>query len=96
MRKKQKLAEQASKTKKDVDRKASKNRKIRYVVHDKILNFLTPQQNLLAVEGREALVANLFGAKKKLQQTAVGKKRKSGGKPIGVIGESDEDDIALI
>lgn len=30
----------ASKTKKDVDRKASKNRKIRYNVHPKLLNFM--------------------------------------------------------
>ena len=31
-----------AKISKEVDRRASKNRKIRYVVHDKILNFLTP------------------------------------------------------
>jgi protein AATF/BFR2 len=47
--------------KKEVDRKASKNRKIRYVIHDKILNFLTPIENLYVFEGREAIVSNLFG-----------------------------------
>lgn len=29
-------------TKKEVDRRASKHRKIRYVVHEKIVNFMTP------------------------------------------------------
>ena len=47
--------------KKEVDRKASKNRKIRYIVHDKILNFLTPIENLTLFEGRNAIVSNLFG-----------------------------------
>jgi protein AATF/BFR2 len=47
--------------KKEVDRRASKNRKIRYVVHDKIVNFLTPLENLTMFEGREAIVNNLFG-----------------------------------
>ena len=48
-------------TKKEVDRRASKNRKIRYVVHDKIVNFLTPLENLTVFEGRDAIVNNLFG-----------------------------------
>jgi len=37
------MKEQSAKVKKDIDRRASKNRKLRYVVHDKILNFMTPQ-----------------------------------------------------
>ena len=44
--------------KKDVDRKASKNRKIRYVIHDKIVNFLVPLENLKLLEGRDAIVSN--------------------------------------
>lgn len=47
--------------KKEVDRRASKNRKIRYVVHEKIVNFLTPLENLTMFEGRDAIVNNLFG-----------------------------------
>ena len=42
LQKRQKMNEQSKTLKKDVDRRASKNRKIRYVVHEKILNFLTP------------------------------------------------------
>ena len=95
------MAEQARKAKKDIDRRASKNRKIRYVVHDKILNFLVPIDNLQAVEGREALVSNLFGAKKMAtmaaiadQKAQVGKKRTR--KSAATFGDSDEDDIKLI
>lgn len=47
--------------KKEVDRKASKARKIRYVVHDKILNFMSALQNHQLEEGRDAIVSNLFG-----------------------------------
>lgn len=62
LQKKQQLKEAAGdQVKKEVDRKASKNRKIRYIVHDKILNFLTPIENLTMFEGRNAVVSNLFG-----------------------------------
>jgi protein AATF/BFR2 len=62
LRKKQKLAAQkGDKPDKVVDRKASKGRKIRYVVHDKIVNFMTPSDNLRRFEGREAILSNLFG-----------------------------------
>lgn len=44
LEKRKKLQEngQAATTKKEVDRKASKHRKIRYIVHEKIVNFMTP------------------------------------------------------
>ena len=47
--------------KKEVDHRASKNRKIKYIVHDKILNFMPSRDNLALMEGRTAVVANLFG-----------------------------------
>jgi hypothetical protein len=31
------------------------------VVHEKIINFLTPLSNLTVFEGREAIANNLFG-----------------------------------
>lgn len=47
------------KIRKDVDRKASKNRKIRFNVHPKLLNFVPCQlENLL--EARDEIVGNLF------------------------------------
>ena len=50
------------KIKKEVDRKASKNRKIRYIVHEKIVNFMTASDNLSNMyEGRESTLKSLFG-----------------------------------
>lgn len=46
--------------KKEVDRKASKNRKIRYIVHEKIVSFMVPL-DLKQIEGRDAIVNSLFG-----------------------------------
>lgn len=64
IRKRQKMLDAAGQHKKmkQVDTKASKNRKIQYVVHDKIVNFTTPLDNLVELEGRDAIVKNLFGA----------------------------------
>jgi len=46
-----------------MDTKATKNRKIRYVVHDKVLNFMTPLENLQLSEGRDAIISGLFGGR---------------------------------
>lgn len=51
------------KKKKEVDRKASKNRKIRYVVHDKLVNFMAPLENLNVLEGKDYILNSLFGQK---------------------------------
>ena len=55
------------KTKKNVDTKASKNRKIRFDKHEKIINFMTPQINLNEAIGRDIIVNSLFGIKKKIE-----------------------------
>jgi hypothetical protein len=57
--------QEGNKKKAEIETKATKNRKIRYIVHDKILNFLTPAENLHLVEGRDAIVNNLFGGSTK-------------------------------
>ena len=62
-RRKLQEAAAAAKVKKQVDRKASKNRKIRYVVHEKIVNFMTPEDNLGVSTSKEALLKTLFGQK---------------------------------
>ena len=55
-----------TKEKKEVDRRASKHRKIRYVVHQKIVNFMTPQDNLALMGGDETtkdnILLSLFGS----------------------------------
>lgn len=66
-----KYLENKSKTKivKDVDRKASKNRKIRFNVHPKLLNFM-PCQNDNAIEARDEIVRNLFNRGTQLDSAA--------------------------
>ena len=65
-------------------------------MHDKMLNFMTPMQNLEVVEGRNALVENLFGVKKANETILAGRKRKASKKKITIGNDDDEDDIALI
>ena len=39
--------QEGNKKKAEIEVKATKNRKIRYIVHDKIINFLTPIENVI-------------------------------------------------
>ena len=55
------MNEAGKEKKKEIDRKASKNRKIRYIVHEKIVNFMTPIDNLSLTEGKESILSTLFG-----------------------------------
>ena len=59
--KKQKLKEIEISRKKQIDRKATKGRKIRYVVHDKIQSFMAPSENMALMEGKDYIINNLFG-----------------------------------
>ena len=61
LEKRKKLEKAGVKEKKEVDRKASKHRKIRYVVHEKIVNFMTAMDNLLLAEGKDSILRSLFG-----------------------------------
>jgi protein AATF/BFR2 len=47
--------------KNEIDRKATKGRKIKYIVHEKLLNFLQPVENLQALEAKDSILSNLFG-----------------------------------
>ena len=62
-RRKLQEASAAQKVRKEVDRKASKNRKIRYIVHEKIVNFMTPMDNLLLQQSCDNILRSLFGQK---------------------------------
>ena len=53
-----------SKIKKNVDTKASKNRKIRYDKHEEIINFMVPKINIKEISGRNIIINSLFGTKK--------------------------------
>jgi hypothetical protein len=53
-----------------VDRRASKGRKIKYVIHEKLVNFMAPQPNrypLAYTETANQLFASLFGKKLNIQ-----------------------------
>jgi hypothetical protein len=90
------------KKKKEVDRKASKNRKIRYVVHDKLVNFMTPLENLALSEGKENILTTLFGQHKPqeatVKQDGETKKRNklTGSKRKRNYDNDEEDAIRLI
>ena len=49
--------------KKEVDRKATKGRKIKYVVHEKLKGFMVPDENTSLLENSEELLKRLFGKK---------------------------------
>ena len=53
-----------NKIKKNVDTKASKNRKIRYDKHEEIINFMVPSINDKEISGRNIIINSLFGTKK--------------------------------
>ncbi|XP_055542094.1 protein Aatf-like [Wyeomyia smithii] len=58
-----------SKMKKQVDTRASKGRKIRYVVHKKLVNFTAPEDNhQWTDEAKDELFASLFGGPNGAQQ----------------------------
>ena len=65
--KKQKLKEIEISRKKQIDRKATKGRKIRYVVHDKIQSFMAPSENMALMEGKDHIINNLFGQTKTVE-----------------------------
>ena len=51
---------QGPKHRKQVDRRASKGRKLRYHIHEKLVNFMTPVE-LEAPQFASQLFSNLFG-----------------------------------
>ena len=53
-----------TKIKKNVDTKATKNRKIRYDKHEEIINFMVPENNDKEINGRNFIINSLFGTKK--------------------------------
>lgn len=52
-----------------MDRKASKNRKLRFNVHPKLLNFL-PSRPSNEIEARDEIVENIFNCKSGQPQKA--------------------------
>lgn len=55
------LMNKTEKQKKNVDTKASKNRKLRYDKYEKLINFTVPMHNSSANPGRDELIRSIFG-----------------------------------
>jgi hypothetical protein len=51
------------KSNKKIDQRASKNRKLRFDQHEKIMNFMTPEPNLNEI-GRDEIINSLFGGRR--------------------------------
>lgn len=59
------LAGRRKKERKEVDRRATKGRKIKYEVHEKIVNFMVPVENENLLYNRDVVIGQMFGGKKK-------------------------------
>jgi protein AATF/BFR2 len=61
------LNRQKEKKNKNVDTRASKNRKLRFDKHEKIINFMVPMPNHNVNFGRDEIVFSIFGINKRKQ-----------------------------
>ncbi|KAK8210687.1 traub transciption factor family protein [Phyllosticta capitalensis] len=80
-------AAREAKTKKQVDTRASKGRKLRYTVHEKLQNFMAPEDRGAWGERQaEELFTSLFGRKVGLAEDAVEEAEKSEDEDLGEQG----------
>ena len=59
------IASRKKSSKKEVDRRATKGRKLKYEVHEKIINFMVPMENELLLPNRDVVMNQVFGNKNK-------------------------------
>ena len=78
-----------TKIKKNVDTKATKNRKIRYDKHEEIINFMVPENNDKEINGRNIIINSLFGTKK--LNINLDNKEKEEKKEARILEENDID-----
>lgn len=94
------LLNRAQKTKKKmVDTKASKNRKLRFDKHEKLINFMVPVENLNVHVGRDAFIKSIFGLNRKMKDSnnrEVYISRIEGLAKNAPIEDNDEIDIDII
>lgn len=50
------------------DGRVSKDRKLKYIIHDKIINFMAPMDTEILAQGREDVLKILFGCSTKQTQ----------------------------
>jgi protein AATF/BFR2 len=68
-----------AKTKKNIDTKASKGRKMRYTVHEKLQNFMAPEdRGVWGERAADELFGSLFGARMGLGEDEVSEREEEG------------------
>ncbi len=82
--------------KKIVDTKASKNRKLRFDAHEKLINFMVPIENLNIHIGRDAFIKSIFGLNRKINQNDVISKIEGLSKNFNRDDYNEENDIDII
>ena len=67
-----KLKNQES-SRKIVDRRASKGRKLRYIQHAKIVNFMNPLENMFQLDNRQEIINSVSGIMKTMENESLNK-----------------------
>ena len=83
------LLNRNTKIKKNIDTKATKNRKIKYDKHEEIINFMVPENNEQEIKGRNIIINSLFGTKK--LNINLDNKEKEEKKEARILEENDVD-----
>ena len=83
------LLNRNTKIKKNIDTKATKNRKIKYDKHEEIINFMVPENNEQEIKGRNIIINSLFGTKK--LNINLDNKEKEEKKEARILEENDID-----
>ena len=83
------LLNRNTKIKKNIDTKATKNKKIKYDKHEEIINFMVPENNEQEIKGRNIIINSLFGTKK--LNINLDNKEKEEKKEARILEENDID-----
>ena len=83
------LLNRNTKIKKNIDTKATKNKKIKYDKHEEIINFMVPENNEQEIKGRNIIINSLFGIKK--LNINLDNKEKEEKKEARILEENDVD-----
>ena len=83
------LLNRNTKIKKNIDTKATKNKKIKYDKHEEIINFMVPENNDQEIKGRNIIINSLFGTKK--LNINLDNKEKEEKKEARILEENDVD-----
>ena len=84
------------KKKNNVDRKASKDRKLKFDFHEKLINFMSSYENLDETEDRDQFINNLFGVSSKKLKTSKKNIEKNENEESDDSGVSDSEEKSSV